>query len=785
MQTALFSIIEGETKDRLPDIETVLSFEPFLRYLKGRIKSEKSIKKDFFQKINNKFNRALEEHGPINDRNFHKFEEEFALIYASLNSPLSEEDESFWALGFPMGRKICYGTDNFFELLRHNECQTRVATAPARPHVYGDFPEKTRMLYSFVMERLYGLGSSQYLELIHSFVDDVTGLEKYYRINIDLSFVDVNVIGELPAIDRLKVRDEFSKTLNLDVVRSLLPLDKIQLKGFSILTVHDITTQQTYENIKNIIIKGGEIPDSYDHVIRSLKTLAGSSDVEFSLLPFLKLNGKVIFNYPNNNASPLLYLLKSSRLPKEGIEMLVDQFIGKPEILHYNKGESGETNGSEPFLYGLKGVGIENYALFPVFHNKEIVGALEVFTRKKGVLDDRILSKVYSANTLLAQLLKDEIVEFTAKLNEIIKEKFTSLQPAVQWKFNDMAWEYLQNLQGGNPKSQIGDIKFENVYPLYGAVDIRNSTVERNNAASQDIIVHLELLEKTLVQLKGLINIGILDEMIFNCRQWYGKIEEEFIDHFQIRFNEFLDRDITGILEYFKENSKESHAIIEDYEEAIHPVRGKVHKNRNALEVSVQLINSGINDYLESSLRELQGSYPCYCEKFRSDGVEYDIYIGQSIAPDKSFNEVYLKNIRLWQLTSMAEMTQITHNLLDRMERRLLTTQLIFINASPIDISFRTDERRFDVEGAYNIRYHIIKKRIDKVTIRDTGERLTQPGKIALVYFGWKEINEYVGYIHYLQKNGILLDDLEELELGELQGVKGLRALRVGVNLAD
>src|SRR5690606_27907978 len=114
---------------------------------------------------------------------------------------------------------------------------------------------------------------------------------------------------------------------------------------------------------------------------------------------------------------------------------------------------------------------------------------------------------------------------------------------------------------------------------------------------------------------------------------------------------------------------------------------GIVHINRKALELSVHQINSSINDYLESAQKEMQGSYPYYFEKFRSDGIEYDIYIGQSIAPDKNFNEVYLRNIRLWQLTSMAEVTKITHNLLDGMERPLFTTQLIFINASPIDIS--------------------------------------------------------------------------------------------------
>ena len=75
------------------------------------------------------------------------------------------------------------------------------------------------------------------------------------------------------------------------------------------------------------------------------------------------------------------------------------------------------------------------------------------------------------------------------------------------------------------------------------------------------------------------------------------------------------------------------------------------------------------------------------------------------------------------------------------------------------------------------------KKRIDKVRIKGTNERLTQPGKIALAYFSQKEADEYLGYIQYLQEQKILENDLEELELEELQGVSGLKALRVSVCL--
>ena len=131
----------------------------------------------------------------------------------------------------------------------------------------------------------------------------------------------------------------------------------------------------------------------------------------------------------------------------------------------------------------------------------------------------------------------------------------------------------------------------------------------------------------------------------------------------------------------------------------------------------------------------------------------------------------------------MAGIARMTHKLQHDLEVPLQTTQLILIHSNPIDISFRLDERRFDVEGAYNIRYEIIKKRIDKVHIRETGERLTQPGKIALVYNYAREAEEYRKYIHFLQNKNILLPEIEMLELEELQGISGLKAMRVTVNM--
>src|SRR5699024_6665079 len=158
-------------------------------------------------------------------------------------------------------------------------------------------------------------------------------------------------------------------------------------------------------------------------------------------------------------------------------------------------------------------------------------------------------------------------------------------------------------------------------------------------------------------------------------------------------------------------------------------------------------------------------------EKFRSDGVEYDIYIGQSITPNKKFNKLYLKNLRIWQLSSMAKIVKETHQLLPELPKKMETTQLILVLGRPIDISFRKDENRFDVEGAYNIRYEMVKKRIDKVHLKDSKERLTQPGKIAVVYFQEADIKDYLEYLPYMKEHDIIEEEIEYLNLEDLQGL--------------
>jgi hypothetical protein len=205
--------------------------------------------------------------------------------------------------------------------------------------------------------------------------------------------------------------------------------------------------------------------------------------------------------------------------------------------------------------------------------------------------------------------------------------------------------------------------------------------------------------------------------------------------------------------------------------------------HRRRFDESIDMLNAVISGYIESEQIKIEKVYPHYFEKFRTDGVEFNMYIGESLTPNRSFSYIYLKNIRFWQLVTMAEVTRQTSQLESKLPLPLQTTQLILVFGNPICISFRRDERRFDVDGAESIRFEILKKRIDKVKIQATGQRLTQPGMIAIVYTNAKEASEYDEYLNFMYQKNLITGDKEMLDLEEVQGISGLKAIRFKVNL--
>ncbi len=762
-------------------VASLVSFRKFIAFLEEKLRTASSSRADFYRQALEKLAAfpELAEGIPVAATGGYK---EILELVAAFVLPLADnEDDTLLALTNTSATEAFYATSGFRWLMKDKSG----LSMPDAWIEQKDLLELHREFqYNLVLQKVYGQALPDRHEVIHSFIDPVTGLYKYYRMHIDTRFVEVTLKPgmDMPAHGMI---DSCMGCINAtERILSVLPLAHFVASGFCIITMTDVTVQQSVEQLGKALVRmeDEDKEKGFTRIMRLLQTIVGDSRYKFGVMPFFYVNHRAALPYENFSYSLLLKASFDAGISKPVFTRYTNQYIKKPEWIVFRAGEVNKLL-PEIIRQALLAAGYTYYALMPVFFNKSLVGIFEVAAAKDTpALNELQAARLKPALPLLSQLLLMAIDKFNKSINDIVKEQFTNIQPSVQWKFNEVAWHYFRSHDIEHKSSALEKVSFEAVHPLYGAVDIRNSTVERNRALRQDLQFQLGLLKDLLAARYAFSNDEAILSLIVSCQQWHDKLQMFVSAEDEIELTGFLDRQVHPTL---NTEGRGLPAILvkqtEDYFLDTSEQKGQAHAQRRQLENSMKKLNKAVGRFIDASNVELQQYYPFYFEKFRTDGIEYDIYIGQSIAPRTPFNLSYVQRLHRWQLQSMAAIAKITRSLQSVLEYPLETTQLIFINPRTIDIVFRNDERRFDVEGAYNIRYHIVKKRIDKVLIRDTTERLTQPGKIAVVYYDHHDADEYLGYIRELQQEGVLQDDLEQLQLEELQGVAGLRALRVGV----
>ncbi len=779
--------MQATTIDKRPSqtnrqpVEYAFSFRPFIKYLKERVEAEKTIKSEFYRFVLNKFKSYPHlENDTLTATEAAKYTDVLELVYTILSPAVADENQFYWALGTPLPTRIVYATDAFFEFLsEHN-----AADKKTKPNHFGAFENgQVDFLYRLILQKLYNFPSDIGSDMVYSHPDQKTNVCRYYRIHANTNFIEVSAKSELPDINPEMIEPFLYEGVEMDVLQDIIPLNMFTLEGFAIITVDDITAERSVENIRNALVNHtNDQSGLYQQVLSSLQTLSGNASIQFGLLPFLRLNGNLIFDAEECGNSILVKTAKQFATDTGAFGSSIADYIQKPGALFFST-LSEKKIAQFGFLQAIKQSGIKSFAILPVFYNRQLAGLLEIYSDQKLVFYEKLLSRLQSAIPLLAQLLEDSAEQFSLRIDEVIKTNFTSLQKPVEWKFNEAAWHYLTEKNNGTEEPEMETVSFDEVYPLFGAIDIRDSTIAHNHALEQDLALIVKQLGTTLNDLKKHLPKRLSARLATALKGWLKMFAIAQGANDEIACSNTLHSVVHPYLIQLKGKYPATEAILNDFAKIINEKKGDGYANRRALEISVKQINSALTRYFEKAQLKLQKIYPCYFEKFRSDGVEYDVYTGQSIAPGIEFTPDHLKQFRSWQIRSMLDVVLLGNALKAKMPIPLNIASLIFVHSSQINICFRNDERRFDVEGYYNIRYEVIKKRIDKACIKSTGERLTQPGKIALVYFNDAEAQDYISNIKELQKEKKLKNDLHMVELEELQGVSGLKALRVSVNI--
>ena len=427
---------------------------------------------------------------------------------------------------------------------------------------------------------------------------------------------------------------------------------------------------------------------------------------------------------------------------------------------------------------------LHNLVVAPLYYQDNLIGLLELASPRPGDLHALNTMKLQEVVPLFAMAIKRSLDELNTRIQAIIKEQCTAIHPAVEWRFAQAASHLIEARQHC-ATAEMEPIVFDNVYPLYGVSDIRASSMHRNAAIQSDLFDHLGLARAILDIAYRCKPLPLLAARAQRINTFMDGLQSALHSGDEVTIIDFLRRDVESLFSHIRAFCSELEEKIASYHAALDPRLGTVYKKRKAFEESVTRLNEVLSAYLDTEQEKAQAMFPHYFEKHKTDGVEYGIYIGRSMLPDGQFDPLYLHNLRLWQLLVMCGVVRQSERLKATLQVPLEMAHLVLVQQTPLSVRFRQDEKRFDIDGAYNMRYEIIKKRIDKATIIGTHERLTQPGKIAIVYSQSKEAREYREYLDYLKVAGYITAAVEAFDLEDLEGAQGLKALRITVNLDE
>jgi hypothetical protein len=621
------------------------------------------------------------------------------------------------------------------------------------------------------------------LNFVQPFIFDIPneqGIMNHYQFLNNMDFIEINPLENVKKLTEDEIAELMDNFGDYDLWREKFPPQSWELKGFAIISFFDATTENAISNLKTKLINIEDDKNLKSEMNTVFRSIFQVSDLEVGYTA-INIEENKFVRSPINGIIQSFILSKNSKNCDEMLcEKNFNSLIESKQLFSFSDVDRSFREFPESAMAKqLHKFGIRSAIFAPIIKDKKILGIVELVSRKKQ-LNSINANKMEVVMPYMEDTMERLYTGIETRIQAIIQREYTSIHPSVYWKFKQEAERHI-----GFYREEFDlpyrNISFQNLTPLYGQTDIRNSSISRNLVIKKDLEIQLEMISDLISILSAENDFDTLKERL---KYYQELLQTDLKADTENSVQTFILLEIHPLFESIKLQNIEYNQLVTDYFKKLDSRTNMVYDFRKKFDESLSSINRNLTDILDKRQEEQQHRFPFYYERFKTDGVEHNIYIGSSIAPELTYDPIFLKNLRLWQLRVLCESELQYNQLRKKLEFSLDVSSLILVYSTPISIRFRMDEKRFDVDGSYNARYEMIKKRIDKSTIKNSSERITQPGKISIIFSQQKERQDYLKLIKFLQNQNILESNVEELEVEDLQGINGLKALRVGINFA-
>jgi len=750
---------------------SLLSFAPLITFWKNKTNSQDRGTSLLAREIIKQLDESLDLLTPIRDAELLTKHKPFIDLLMSGLFAFAQRDQQMAQAVRPFSLEGFYRTTRFTNFLKNNRL-----SIVNNKDVRGIRQDAIVRAGCMILNTFYGQKFPLKDPYIFTARANDTLVETHFKAALNLDFLEVKKKRALPALSEEEIFELINNFDKPELWLEKIPPTHFEFHGLVAVYLIDVTEEEAMSRIRQFLLQRDAVLEE--------RTIAQMEDLLSSYfdVPGLRL-GLTEYKPPkalgSTDTSSIRQHLLKKNFPKLKINKYEDssyyQVVRDRSANIFQN--IGKMEGKTPLEEQLVKEGIQSIYIAPLERSSgEIFGILELGAPGPYAFNSFTRIKIKEIQPLFRSALSRKVDEINNAISAIIRTKYTNIHPTVEWRFLEEANRILSG-ETIEPKP----IVFKNVYPLYGQADIVGSTMQRNQVVKVDM---MENCNELLIMLRLAKNYGVSEKnnaLIRLVEEIQLEHETVFTPDEELERRELITSVIHPHLNVLKDKYPTIRAHWERYLKMIDPKLGTITTHRKNFEESMSKINQTIVALLDQEEAAMQRVLPHYFERHQTDGISYDLFLGNTLLKTEKFEIQQLKTFRLWQLTFMCKLTRRIAGLQSELSHRMTTAQLILVYSLPMTIRFRMDEKKFDVDGNENVRYALLKKRIDKALILGTANRLTLPGKVAIVYSQDRDRQEYEKYLTHLIKKKMIEPTFEELELAPLQGIKGLKALRITV----
>ncbi len=570
-------------------------------------------------------------------------------------------------------------------------------------------------------------------------------------------FADLN-------LQQLLVKEGSAPVLDsaqLDAWRQQLRLDNYQLSGQLLLEGSDVTQRETIRHIIGLLIDRDSIlrPDKFRRINKRLRSL------------FRATNSLIL---STENEQTRLFMSTERKELRATVHSLAS-LSGS----HFLRAADANCVWNVPDLSldcstdcerSLLNQGVRSILLIPLVVKamKSGKGARQL-AGIVGIVSDR----PHNFDGVDGKYAEELMPAFTAALRQAIQQRFTNIHPSVEWRFLQEA----ERRSWGLPAEPI---VFAHVHPLYGISDIRGSSEERNRAIQGDLLEQFQLALRVVEAVCQFHESSLGEQLRLDLLEYIEQLKERVTVDAEVTALKFLSDRLEVYLDYFAQCGSEALAAVETYRKSCNNNHKSVYVSRAHYDKTISQINALLKQTWEQWQVRMQQIIPHYCDVESTDGINHMIYVGESI--DSKFSIYHMRSLRYEQLRAVCDCARTAFRFQILYATKMEVTHLVLVQDQTVDIIHdENTEKLFEVRGTRDIRYEIVKKRIDKAVDEESRTRITQPGMLTLVHSTEEEWAEYQQYLRYLAREGWIDREIQSGTVEPLQGITGLKFARVRV----